>query len=42
MYMYINTRGMAHVSRGHIHQYENTKRKLYNCNVNMYFNHQLE
>jgi len=26
--------------QGHIHEYENTKRKLYNCNANIYFNRQ--
>jgi hypothetical protein len=36
---------MAHLklikaSRGHIHEYENTKRKLYNCNANIYFKRQ--
>jgi hypothetical protein len=36
---------MAHLkivntSRGHIHEYENTTRKLYNCNANIYFNRQ--
>jgi hypothetical protein len=36
---------MAHLkiinaSRGPIHQYENLKRNLYNCNANIYFNQQ--
>ena len=25
-------------SPGHIHKYEETKRKIHNCNVNIYFN----
>jgi len=41
----VNTTGMSHLkvinaSRGSIHKYENFKRKLYNCNANIYFNQQ--
>ena len=25
-------------SQGHIHKYENLKKKIYNCNANIYFN----
>jgi len=40
-----NAMGMAHLkiinaSRGPIYEYENLKRKLYNCNANIYFNRQ--
>jgi hypothetical protein len=39
------TTGMSHLkvinaSRGSIHKYKNLKRKLHNCNVNIYFNQQ--
>jgi hypothetical protein len=43
---YTHTTGMAQLtiinaSRGSIHdEYENLKRKLYNCNANIYFNQQ--
>ena len=29
---------IANASRAHIHQYQNVKRKLYNCNANIFFN----
>ena len=37
-----NTKGMAHLkiikaSRGPIYEYENLKRKLHNCNADIYF-----
>jgi hypothetical protein len=31
---------IINASRGPIHEYENLKRKLYNCNANIYFNQQ--
>ena len=31
---------IVNASRGHIHEYENLKKKLYNCNANIYFNRQ--
>jgi len=31
---------IVNASRGIIHQYENVKRKLFNCNANIYFNRQ--
>ena len=31
---------IINASRGSIHEYENLKRKLYNCNANVYFNQQ--
>jgi len=30
----------VNASRGIVHQYENVKRKLFNCNANIYFNRQ--
>jgi len=33
-------RKIVNASQGHIHEYENTKSKLYSCNANIYFNHQ--
>jgi len=33
--MHIN---IVNASQGHIQEYENTKRKLYSCNANIYFN----
>jgi len=43
LYYHWNTMGMSHLKiintgQGYIHKYENLKRKLYNCNVNIYFN----
>jgi hypothetical protein len=29
---------ITNTSQGHIHKYQNPKRKLYNCNANIYFN----
>ena len=42
IYVFLNTTGMSclkiiYASRAYIHQYQNLKRKLYNCNVNVYF-----
>jgi len=31
---------IVNASQGHIHEYENTKRKLYRCNTSIYFNKQ--
>jgi len=31
---------IINASRGFIHEYENVKRKLFNCNANIYFNRQ--
>jgi len=31
---------VINASQGCIHKYENLKRKLYNCNANIYFNQQ--
>jgi hypothetical protein len=31
---------IINASRGLIHEYENIKRKLFNCNANIYFNRQ--
>jgi hypothetical protein len=28
----------VNANRAHIHQYQNVKRKLYNCNANIFFN----
>jgi hypothetical protein len=43
--MHSDTTGLCHLevinaSRGSIHKYGNLKRKLYNCNANIYFNQQ--
>jgi hypothetical protein len=40
-----STKGMSHLkiinaSQGSIHEYENVKRKIYNCNASIYFNKQ--
>ena len=32
---------IINTSQGYIHKYENLKRKLYSCNVNIYFNQQM-
>ena len=31
---------IVNASQGHIQEYKNTKRKLYSCNANIYFNRQ--
>jgi hypothetical protein len=31
---------IVNIRQGHIHKCENLKRKLYNCNANIYFNQQ--
>jgi hypothetical protein len=32
---------IINISEGHIHKYEDLKRKMYNCNANIYFNQKL-
>ena len=32
---------IMNTSQGYIHKYENLKRKLYNCNANIYFNQKI-
>jgi hypothetical protein len=36
--MYIYCIYIVNASQGHIHEHEKTKRKLYICNANIYFN----
>jgi len=36
----MNHLNIVNASRGIVHHYENVKRKLFNCNANMYFNRQ--
>lgn len=43
IHVFLNTTGIfclkiIYTSQAYIHQYQNLKRKLYNCNVNVYFN----
>ena len=36
----MNQLKIINASRGLVHEYENVKRKLFNCNANIYFNRQ--